>query len=124
MLDYLKKSLLTGVGLALRSKNEIEDLAKEFAQQSKMSQDDAKQFLKECQQKYEDAKKLTKITTKELLNITGSASIAAGSSSIIDPLASKIIDRAKLKTVVIEGAPGEILNAITGEHHGTVIVPE
>jgi len=74
--------------------------------------------------KYEDAKKLTKITTKELLNITGSASIAAGSSSIIDPLASKIIDRAKLKTVVIEGAPGEILNAITGEHHGTVIVPE
>ena len=56
MFDYLKKSLLTGVGLALRSKNEIEDLAKEFAQQSKMSQDDAKQFLKECQQKYENAK--------------------------------------------------------------------
>ncbi len=56
MFDYLKKSLLTGVGLALRSKNEIEELAKEFAQQSKMSQDDAKLFLKECQQKYEEAK--------------------------------------------------------------------
>ena len=56
MFDYLKKSLLTGVGLALRSKNEIEDLAKEFAQQSKMSQDEAKDFLKDCQQKYENAK--------------------------------------------------------------------
>ncbi|MCK5696206.1 MAG: phasin family protein [Desulfobacula sp.] len=56
MFDYLKKSLLTGVGLALRSKNEIEDLAKEFAKQSKMSQDEAKDFLKDCQHKYEDAK--------------------------------------------------------------------
>ncbi|AEH06551.1 UMP kinase [Methanothermococcus okinawensis] len=74
--------------------------------------------------KYNDAKKLTKMTTKELLNITCNSSIAAGSSSIIDPLASKIIDRAKLKTLVIEGAPEEILNAITGEHHGTVIVPK
>ncbi|MBU0970006.1 MAG: phasin family protein [Proteobacteria bacterium] len=56
MLDYIKKSLLTGVGLALRSKSEIEELAKEFAEQSKMNQSEAKQFLDECQQKYEDAK--------------------------------------------------------------------
>lgn len=56
MLDYIKKSLLTGVGLALRSKNEIEELAKEFAEKSKMSQEEAKDFLKECQLKYEDAR--------------------------------------------------------------------
>ncbi|MCP3942299.1 MAG: hypothetical protein GY710_12535 [Desulfobacteraceae bacterium] len=56
MLNYIKKSLLTGVGLALRSKSEIEELAKGFAEQSKMSQAEAKQFLNECQQKYEDAK--------------------------------------------------------------------
>ena len=56
MLDYIKKSLLTGVGLALKSKTEIEELAKEFAEQSKMSQGEAKEFLNECQQKYEDAK--------------------------------------------------------------------
>ncbi len=56
MLEYLKKSLLTGVGLALRSKSEIEDLAKDFAEKSQMNQDEAKDFLKECQSKYEDAK--------------------------------------------------------------------
>lgn len=56
MLDYLKKSLLTGVGLALRSKNEIEELAKVFAEKSKMSQEEAKTFLADCQEKYEDAK--------------------------------------------------------------------
>ncbi len=44
MFEYLKKGLLTGVRLALRSKNEIEDLAKEFAEKSKMSQSEAKDF--------------------------------------------------------------------------------
>lgn len=56
MFETIKKSLLTGVGLALRSKDEIEELAKEFAEQSKMDQAEAKQFLNECQEKYEDAK--------------------------------------------------------------------
>lgn len=56
MFDYLKKSLLTGVGLALRSKTEIEDLAKEFAKTSSMSQDEARDFLKDCREKYEEAK--------------------------------------------------------------------
>lgn len=56
MLDYIKKSLLTGVGLALRSKAEIEELAKEFAEKSQMNQDEAKEFLNECRQKYDDAK--------------------------------------------------------------------
>lgn len=74
--------------------------------------------------KYDDAKKLTKITTTELLDLTGSASISAGSSSVVDPLASKIIDRAKLKTLVVEGTPEEILNAILGNHSGTTIVSE
>lgn len=56
MFEYLKKSLLTGVGLALRSKAEIEELAKEFASKSEMNQSEAREFLKECQNKYEDAK--------------------------------------------------------------------
>ncbi|MBU8912100.1 MAG: phasin family protein [Desulfobacterales bacterium] len=74
MFEYLKKSLLTGVGLALRSKNEIEDLAKEFAKNSEMNQTEAKDFLKECQKKYEDAKfdfdkKIEKTIEKILLKL-------------------------------------------------------
>lgn len=74
MFEYLKKSLLTGVGLALKSKNEIEDLAKEFAQNSKMNQDEAREFLKECRQKYDDAKagfdkKIEKTIEKILLKL-------------------------------------------------------
>ncbi len=54
--ETIKKSLLTGVGMALRSKSEIEELAKEFAENSKMNQAEAREFLNECRQKYEDAK--------------------------------------------------------------------
>jgi polyhydroxyalkanoate synthesis regulator phasin len=56
MFDYLKKSLLTGVGLALRSKKEIEELARDFSEKSKMTQEEARIFLAECQEKYEEAK--------------------------------------------------------------------
>ena len=56
MIDYLKKSLLTGFGLALKSKNEIEELAKVLAKKSEMNQDEAKDFLKECFTKYSEAK--------------------------------------------------------------------
>ena len=55
MLETLKNSLLTGVGMALRSKKEIEAFAKEFAEQSEMNQKEAKDFQEECKKRYDDA---------------------------------------------------------------------
>ena len=98
MFEYLKKSLLTGVGLALRSKNEIEDLAKEFAKNSKMNQDEAKDFLKECQQKYEDArtgfdKKIETAIEKILLKLDlPSKSDIKALNDRIDDLTKKLSD--------------------------------
>ena len=56
MFEYMKKSFLTGVGLALRSKKEIEELAKEFVKKSEMDQEQAKKFLKDIYAKYDDTK--------------------------------------------------------------------
>ncbi len=56
MLETIKNSLLTGVGMALRSKKEIEALAKEFAEQSEMNQQEAREFLDDCKKRYDDAK--------------------------------------------------------------------
>ncbi|WP_321492877.1 phasin family protein [uncultured Desulfobacter sp.] len=56
MLETIKNSLLAGVGMALRSKKEIEAFAREFAEQSEMNQKEAKDFLEECKNRYEDAK--------------------------------------------------------------------
>ncbi len=98
MFEYLKKSMLTGVGLALRSKSEIEDLAKEFAKNSKMNQDEAKDFLKDCQQKYEDArigfdKKIEKTIEKILLKLDlPSKSDIKTLNDRIDALTKKLSD--------------------------------
>ncbi|WP_462271028.1 phasin family protein [Desulfobacter sp.] len=56
MLETIKNTLLSGVGMALRSKKEIETFAKEFAEQSEMNQKEAKEFLEECKKRYDDAK--------------------------------------------------------------------
>ena len=62
MFEYMKKSFLTGVGLALKSKKEIEELAKEFAKKSEMDQEQAKKFFEDLHAKYDDTK--TKLDTK------------------------------------------------------------
>ena len=56
MFEYMKKSFLTGVGLALRSKKEIEELAKEFVKKSEMPQEQAKKFFDDLYAKYDDTK--------------------------------------------------------------------
>lgn len=56
MLETIKNTLLSGVGMALRSKKEIETFAKDFAEQSEMNQKEAKDFLEECKKRYDDAK--------------------------------------------------------------------
>ncbi|ACN16195.1 conserved hypothetical protein [Desulforapulum autotrophicum HRM2] len=54
MLDYMKKSFLAGVGLALRSKKEIEDLAREFAEKGKMDQQEGQKFLDDIMDRYDE----------------------------------------------------------------------
>ena len=56
MFEYMKKSLLTGVGLALRSKKEIEEIAKEFADQGKMDQKEGRKFLDDLMDNYDEAR--------------------------------------------------------------------
>ena len=99
MLDYFKKSLLTGVGLALRSKAEIEELAREFAEKSKMDQEEARAFLDECRKKYDDAKtgfdkklenSVEKILTK--LDLPSKSDIQ-DLNDRIDDLTKKLSDR-------------------------------
>ncbi|MBC8439593.1 MAG: phasin family protein [Deltaproteobacteria bacterium] len=100
MFEYLKKGLLTGIGLALRSKNEIEDLAKEFAEKSKMSQSETKDFLTECQLKYEEAKtgfdkKIEKTIEKILLKLDlPSKSDINALNERIDTLTKKLSEKA------------------------------
>ena len=54
MLNIIKKSMLTGIGLALIAKDEVVDLAKEVVNKSKMSEKEGTKFLDDLQKRYDE----------------------------------------------------------------------
>jgi polyhydroxyalkanoate synthesis regulator phasin len=57
MPDLIKKTLLAGVGLALKTWDEVEDLAKELIDKGKMTEKDGNKFVKDLQKRYEETQK-------------------------------------------------------------------
>ncbi len=54
-MDIIKKALLTGIGLALRTKDELEELAKDYINQGDLSENEGKKFLDDLTKRYDDA---------------------------------------------------------------------
>jgi len=57
MIDIIKKTMLAGLGLAFLTKDKVEELAKDFVEKAKLSENEAKEFIRELQKKSEDARK-------------------------------------------------------------------
>ena len=57
--------MLTGIGLALKTWDEVESLAREFADQTKMSEKEGSKFLDELQKKYEESQKKLEARVEE-----------------------------------------------------------
>ena len=47
LLDVARQTMLTGIGLALVAKDEVEEIAKDLEKRMNMNQEDGKKFLKE-----------------------------------------------------------------------------
>ncbi|ELZ92910.1 uridylate kinase [Haloferax mucosum ATCC BAA-1512] len=73
-----------------------------------------------------DATKFEEMTAGELVDVIGDIEMNAGSSAPVDLLAAKLIERAKMRTIVLDGTnPDRIEPAVLrGEHTGTDIIPE
>ena len=101
MLDYVKKTLFSGVGLALRSKKEIAELAKVLTDKEKLSREDGEKFLDELMERYDDTRekleqKIEKVAEKvlEKANIPTKKEIRELSDKI-EELSRKISDSDK-----------------------------
>ena len=57
MPDLIKKTMLAGVGLALKTWDEVEDLTKELVEKGKMGEKEGSKFLKDLQNRYDDTQK-------------------------------------------------------------------
>ncbi len=72
--------------------------------------------------KFSDAKKLDKLRFDDLSRLFEANRHRAGINQVIDPEAVKILQRCRLKTVVVNGYDSEnVLSAVNGKMVGTVI---
>ena len=72
-----------------------------------------------------NAKKLEKVTAAELTSILSKTAVKAGEYDLMDPLALRIIERSKLRTVVVDGRrPANVEKALRGENVGSEILSE
>ncbi|WP_456478281.1 UMP kinase [Geoglobus ahangari] len=70
-----------------------------------------------------EATRFEELTPEELVEIVARNDVRAGSSSVVDLLASKIIQRSRIPTVIFEGTPENVERALKGEKIGTIIRP-
>ncbi len=54
MLDLVKKTMLTGVGFALKTWDEVEKKAKIIVKKSKMSEKEGEKFLDDVRERYDE----------------------------------------------------------------------
>ena len=74
MFDLMKKSMLAGVGLALKTWDEVEEMVQDIQKKSEMSESEGRKFLDEARKRYEDAQgkleKRVESTVKDFLKKT------------------------------------------------------
>jgi uridylate kinase len=72
--------------------------------------------------KFPDAKKMENMRFTDLTGLFEAENHIAGVNQVIDPKAVKILQRCKLKTVVLDGYnPKNVLAAVNGKKVGTII---
>lgn len=73
--------------------------------------------------KDDGAVRYDELTPEQLVEIVARNDVKAGSSSVVDLLASKIIQRSRIPTIIFEGTPENVKKVLNGEKIGTVIRP-
>jgi polyhydroxyalkanoate synthesis regulator phasin len=87
--ELMKKVMMTGIGLALKSQSEMEALTKDLIKKSKMSEAEGKKFVDDVMKKYDKAKKdMENTIRKGIADYMSSADIA--SKKEVDSLKQEI----------------------------------
>lgn len=79
MYDLIRKGMLTGIGLALKTWDEVEALAKELEKKGEIPREEGKTFLKDLEKRYSEAQaKLEKRVEKSVNEFLKRADIVTG----------------------------------------------
>lgn len=79
MLEIVKKTLLAGIGLTLKTKDEIEGLAKELIKRGEMTEQEGRSFLEDMMSRYDETVgKLEERVEKSVKEFLKKANVVTG----------------------------------------------
>ncbi len=67
MIDLVKKTLLTGVGVAALTKEKIEELARDFVEKGKMSEEEGKALVDDLLARSDESRKELQKQVEEIM---------------------------------------------------------
>lgn len=68
MIDLLKKTVLTGVGLTLMTKDKVEEMARDIAKTAQMSKEKGEEFVKEAVARAEKGREDLEATVRRIVD--------------------------------------------------------
>jgi uridylate kinase len=73
--------------------------------------------------KSRNARRFTTLTPRQLLDIVGKTALAAGSNTVLDIVAARVVERSGIPLVVLDGRNPDNLRAaiLSGKYTGTVV---
>lgn len=89
MFDLIKKTLLTGIGLSVITKDKIKELAKELIEKGKLSEKEGKELVEDLLKKSEQATKDLEAKIEKLVR-EGMQKLNVATKKDIAELAAKI----------------------------------
>ncbi|MFO8049213.1 MAG: hypothetical protein R6U29_09295 [Desulfosudaceae bacterium] len=77
MLDLIKKTMFAGIGLALKTKEEVEIIAKELVKQAELSENEGKKFVNDFLKRYDESRdKLEEKVEQSVKDVVSRSSLA------------------------------------------------
>lgn len=76
MIDLMKKMMFAGIGLALKTKDEVEEVAGELVKRAELSENDGKKFVNDFLKRYDESReKLEERVDQSVKDVLGKADI-------------------------------------------------
>lgn len=91
MIDLVKKAMLTGIGMISLTKDKVDEIAKDFIDKGKMSEQEGEKLVQELMEKSDESKEELKKQIETMVNkAMGKMDIA--SKSDIDHIKQELAD--------------------------------
>lgn len=77
MIDLVKKMVFASIGIALKTKEEVEEMARDFVKKAELSENEGKKFINDFMNRYDESReKLEEKVEKSVKDVLSRSSLA------------------------------------------------